>query len=366
MSAGELGAAARGAVRRGAARARATTPTALARLREKPATRILVDARAARLRPRRARLQARARRAARPGPRLGRRGPRGDGGRLRERRPRRDWGDLLFAWRVCKHVVSNAIVLAKGLRTVGIGAGQMSRVDAVRIAVEKAREHGHELDGRRARLRRVLPVRGRAAGRARRGRDRDRSSRAARSATTEVIEAVRRRPARRWSSPAGATSGTERRRRRSLRDGATPLRRDSAARRGSTSSAERGEVEDALRRLHDAHALVLERVRLPHPDGEPVLGGRDTDTRVEARNRWWYANCAWDALGILAALGSDGHVVQLVPGLRASRSSLVAPRRRACRRPAAASSTSSSRRRTGGTTSSSPETRSNSSGRRST
>jgi phosphoribosylaminoimidazolecarboxamide formyltransferase/IMP cyclohydrolase len=57
------------------------------------------------------------------------------------------WGDLLFAWRVVKHVSSNAIVLAKGLRTVGIGAGQMSRVDAVRIAVEKAREHGHSLEG---------------------------------------------------------------------------------------------------------------------------------------------------------------------------------------------------------------------------
>jgi phosphoribosylaminoimidazolecarboxamide formyltransferase / IMP cyclohydrolase len=58
-----------------------------------------------------------------------------------------DWGDLLFAWRVCKHVTSNAIVLVKDLRTVGIGAGQMSRVDAVKIAVEKAREHGHDLDG---------------------------------------------------------------------------------------------------------------------------------------------------------------------------------------------------------------------------
>ncbi|HEX3805555.1 MAG TPA: hypothetical protein VHV52_02140, partial [Gaiellaceae bacterium] len=57
------------------------------------------------------------------------------------------WGDLLFAWRVCKHVSSNAIVLARDLQTIGVGAGQMSRVDAVRIAVEKAREHGHELAG---------------------------------------------------------------------------------------------------------------------------------------------------------------------------------------------------------------------------
>ncbi|MBD0339133.1 MAG: bifunctional phosphoribosylaminoimidazolecarboxamide formyltransferase/IMP cyclohydrolase [Thermoleophilia bacterium] len=55
--------------------------------------------------------------------------------------------DLEFAWTVCKHVASNAIVLAKDGRTIGIGAGQMSRVDAVRIAVEKAREHGHELAG---------------------------------------------------------------------------------------------------------------------------------------------------------------------------------------------------------------------------
>ena len=38
-------------------------------------------------------------------------------------------------------------MLAKDLQTIGIGAGQMSRVDAVRIAVEKAREHGHDLDG---------------------------------------------------------------------------------------------------------------------------------------------------------------------------------------------------------------------------
>jgi phosphoribosylaminoimidazolecarboxamide formyltransferase/IMP cyclohydrolase len=57
------------------------------------------------------------------------------------------WSDLLFAWRVCKHVTSNAIVLAKGGQTLGVGAGQMSRVDAVRIALEKARELGHDLTG---------------------------------------------------------------------------------------------------------------------------------------------------------------------------------------------------------------------------
>jgi phosphoribosylaminoimidazolecarboxamide formyltransferase/IMP cyclohydrolase len=57
------------------------------------------------------------------------------------------WGDLLFAWRVCKHVTSNAIVIAKRLQTIGIGGGQTSRVDSVRIAVQKARQHGHDLTG---------------------------------------------------------------------------------------------------------------------------------------------------------------------------------------------------------------------------
>jgi phosphoribosylaminoimidazolecarboxamide formyltransferase / IMP cyclohydrolase len=61
--------------------------------------------------------------------------------------PEACWGDLLFAWRVCKHVTSNAIVIAKRLQTLGIGAGQTSRVDAVRIAIEKALAHGHDLEG---------------------------------------------------------------------------------------------------------------------------------------------------------------------------------------------------------------------------
>jgi phosphoribosylaminoimidazolecarboxamide formyltransferase / IMP cyclohydrolase len=57
------------------------------------------------------------------------------------------WGDMLFAWRVAKHVISNAIVLANGLQTIGIGGGQTSRVDAARIAIGKAGEHGHEVRG---------------------------------------------------------------------------------------------------------------------------------------------------------------------------------------------------------------------------
>ncbi len=48
---------------------------------------------------------------------------------------------LEFAWRVCKHVKSNAIVLARGEVTVGVGAGQMSRVVSVQIACEKAGAH---------------------------------------------------------------------------------------------------------------------------------------------------------------------------------------------------------------------------------
>jgi phosphoribosylaminoimidazolecarboxamide formyltransferase/IMP cyclohydrolase len=51
---------------------------------------------------------------------------------------KREWDDLLFAWRVAHFVRSNAIVLAKDLATVGIGAGQVSRVDAVRLATSKA------------------------------------------------------------------------------------------------------------------------------------------------------------------------------------------------------------------------------------
>jgi len=49
-----------------------------------------------------------------------------------------EWTDMLFAWKVCRHVRSNAIVIARDGATIGIGAGQMSRVDAVRIAIEKA------------------------------------------------------------------------------------------------------------------------------------------------------------------------------------------------------------------------------------
>ncbi len=58
-----------------------------------------------------------------------------------ERQPREEQlADLAFAWRVCRHVKSNAIVYAKGRSTVGVGAGQMSRVDSVMLAGHKAGE----------------------------------------------------------------------------------------------------------------------------------------------------------------------------------------------------------------------------------
>ena len=56
-------------------------------------------------------------------------------------------GALEFAWRVAAHVKSNAILLARGTRTLGIGAGQMSRIDATRIAVRKAAEAGLDTAG---------------------------------------------------------------------------------------------------------------------------------------------------------------------------------------------------------------------------
>lgn len=55
--------------------------------------------------------------------------------------------DLRFAWRVTRHTISNAIVIARDGRTLGIGAGQSSRVDAVRLALLKAERAGHDVQG---------------------------------------------------------------------------------------------------------------------------------------------------------------------------------------------------------------------------
>ena len=55
--------------------------------------------------------------------------------------------ELLFAWKVCKHVKSNAIIFAKCRQTIGIGAGQMSRIDSTRLGIMKAKDSGFDVKG---------------------------------------------------------------------------------------------------------------------------------------------------------------------------------------------------------------------------
>ena len=55
--------------------------------------------------------------------------------------------DLKFAWKIAKHTKSNAIIFAKDGATLGVGAGQMSRIDSAKIAKMKAEEHGLDLMG---------------------------------------------------------------------------------------------------------------------------------------------------------------------------------------------------------------------------
>jgi hypothetical protein len=74
----------------------------------------------------------------------------------------------------------------------------------------------------------------------------------------------------------------------------------------------RREVGPELRELHDAHALVLEpegdRIRMAQP-----FSAVPTPHRVLAQGREWFANCAWDAFGVLAALDVNGHVSSRCP-----------------------------------------------------
>src|SRR5476649_1519817 len=58
-----------------------------------------------------------------------------------------EWQALRFAWRVCAHVKSNTIIFTDARRTLAIGAGQMSRVDSVNVAVMKAQAAGRLLSG---------------------------------------------------------------------------------------------------------------------------------------------------------------------------------------------------------------------------
>jgi phosphoribosylaminoimidazolecarboxamide formyltransferase / IMP cyclohydrolase len=59
----------------------------------------------------------------------------------------REWSDLRFAWAAVASVKSNAILLARDEAALGIGAGQMSRVDSVFLAIHKARQQGHDPAG---------------------------------------------------------------------------------------------------------------------------------------------------------------------------------------------------------------------------
>ncbi len=66
------------------------------------------------------------------------------------------------------------------------------------------------------------------------------------------------------------------------------------------------DVSAGWQRLHDAYALVLDsagEIRMANP-----FSAVPTPYRVNARGRWWYGNCAWDAFGICAALGADGRI----------------------------------------------------------
>lgn len=74
----------------------------------------------------------------------------------------------------------------------------------------------------------------------------------------------------------------------------------------ATAGLDRAETEVAWRRLHDAHALVLD------DDGALLMANPfsavETPYRVHAAGRAWYGNCAWDAFGICVALGADGDI----------------------------------------------------------
>jgi Alkylmercury lyase len=69
----------------------------------------------------------------------------------------------------------------------------------------------------------------------------------------------------------------------------------------------RSDVLDAWRRLHDAHALVLDADRTSIRMANP-FSAVPTAHRVHAGGRSWFANCAWDAFGICAALHVDGRI----------------------------------------------------------
>ena len=90
-------------------------------------------------------------------------------------------------------------------------------------------------------------------------------------------------------------------------------RAPTASKVAADASTTREEVEQGWRRLHDAHALVLERTATPTLRMANPFSAVPTAHRVHARGRWWYANCAWDAFGICAALRADGRIESSCP-----------------------------------------------------
>ena len=90
--------------------------------------------------------------------------------------------------------------------------------------------------------------------------------------------------------------------------GRAPSAEEVAGRLGATAAA----VRSGWSRLHEAHALVLspngEQLRMANP-----FSAVPTAHRVRAAGRWWYANCAWDAFGVCAALNADGTIETSCP-----------------------------------------------------
>ena len=80
----------------------------------------------------------------------------------------------------------------------------------------------------------------------------------------------------------------------------------------SASDRSSAEVESAWRALHHEHALVLspgaDEIQMANP-----FSAVPTAYHVHAAGRWWYGNCAWDALGICAALYADGRIETSCP-----------------------------------------------------
>ena len=166
----------------------------------------------------------------------------------------RQWGDLVFAWRVCKHVSSNAIVLVKDLADDRHRRGP----DEPRRRRQHRGREGDVVRARprrlRARVRRVLPVPRRAADRARRRHDRDRPAgrlaarpgRDRRGREVRRDDGVHRR---------GATSATEMTRRRTFGSSPAPSKRRSSRCRGRCRSRS-GESDAARRRRSAASAAT--------------------------------------------------------------------------------------------------------------